>query len=100
MSNLDKVELINIKESNISEKDLDYCAEKLGSYDALFSKKAVKYRELGLNKTELSQEEIKHYILNEYTFLKRPVSIINEKVFAGNTNDAVFGLGEELKTLG
>ena len=99
MSNLEKVDMINIKESNISEKDLDYCAKKLGSYDALFSKKAMKYRELGLNKIELSEDQIKHYILEEYTFLKRPVSIINGKVFAGNTNDVVIGLEKELKSL-
>lgn len=99
MPNLGKVELINIKESNISEKDLEYCAQKAGSYEALFSKKAVKYRELGLNKVVLTEDQIKKYILDEYTFLKRPVSIINGKVFAGNTNEAVNGLKEELEKL-
>ena len=90
------IELLNIKEKNITSKDLDFAAKKLGSYEALFSRKAVKYRELGLNKKELSELEIRKLILDEYTFLKRPVSIIDKKVFAGYTNEMVEGLKKAL----
>lgn len=83
------IELINIKENNISEADLDYAAKALGSYEAVFSKKAMKYRSLKLNERTLTEPEYKKYILEEYTFLKRPVSIINGQVFAGNTKDSV-----------
>jgi arsenate reductase len=87
------IELIDIKEQNIKAKELDFAAKQLGSYEALFSKKAMKYRSMGLNKVELSEKDIRKLILEEYTFLKRPVSIINGKVTAGITKDAI----EQLK---
>jgi arsenate reductase len=37
-------ELIDIKAQNIDGKTLDWIKEKVGSYEALFSKKAMKYR--------------------------------------------------------
>jgi arsenate reductase len=99
LENLGKVELINIKESNINPNDLDYAAKYLGSYEAVFSKKAQKYRLLKLNERELSEDEIRNYILEEYTFLKRPVSFINGKVFAGNTKESVENLKVEMSKL-
>ena len=41
--------LQNIKEENIDEATLDQLKERVGSYEALFSKKAMKYKTLGLN---------------------------------------------------
>ena len=84
-----EVELVDIKENNIKAKELDYAAKQLGSYEALFSRKAMKYRSMGLNNRVLTEAEIRKLILEEYTFLKRPVSIINGKVTAGITKDAI-----------
>ena len=39
--NLEGVELQNIKEENIDAKTLDLLKGKVGSYEALFSKKAM-----------------------------------------------------------
>lgn len=82
-------ESINIKEENISEVDLDMIAEKLGGYEAVFSKRAMKYRSMGLNAMTLSEADYKKYILQEYTFLKRPVFIIGDQAFAGNSKKVV-----------
>lgn len=82
-------ELQNIKELNIAEADLDKAAEKLGSYEALFSRRALKFRQWGLHEKELTEADYKKLILEEYTFLKRPVFFIGEEVFAGNTNTTV-----------
>ena len=60
-------------------------AELAGSYEALFSRKAMKYRALGLNKQELSEEDYKKYIVQEYTFLKRPVAILDGEIYIGNS---------------
>lgn len=60
-----------------------------GSYEALFSRRALKYRELGLNEKTLSEKEYKKYILKEYTFLKRPVLIFNDEIFIGNAPKVV-----------
>lgn len=88
-----EIEMQDIKESNIKAKELDYAAKQLGSYEALFSRKAMKYRSMGLNKVELSEKVIRKLILEEYTFLRRPVSVIDGKVTAGITKAAV----EEMK---
>jgi len=83
------VELQNIKEKNIDAKTLDFLKEKVGSYEALFSKKAMKYRSMGLNKMDLSEVDFRKYMLEEYTFLKRPFMINNEEVFIGNSKSVV-----------
>ena len=64
-----------------------------GSYEALFSKRAIKYKELGLKDKSLTEKDYRDFILEEYTFLKRPVTILNNKIFVGNEKKAV----EELK---
>ena len=87
--NLEGVELQNIKQENIDEKTLNFLKEKVGSYEALFSKKAMKYRSMGLNKMELSEQDFKKYMLEEYTFLKRPFMINEDEVFIGNSKDVV-----------
>ena len=87
--NLEGVELQNIKEQNIDEVTLDFLREKVGSYEALFSKKAMKFRSLGLNKVALSETDYKRLMLEEYTFLKRPFMINEEDVFIGNSKDVV-----------
>lgn len=83
------VELIDIKQQNIDEKTLDWMKEKVGSYEALFSKKALKYRSLGLDKMRLSEEDYRKFMLQEYTFLKRPFIILEDKVFVGNAKKVV-----------
>lgn len=89
-------ESINIKETNISEKDLDFAAAQLGGYEAVFSKRAMKYRSMGLNEMTLSEADYKKYILEEYTFLKRPVFIIGDKAFAGNSKKVVAAIKEAI----
>lgn len=83
------VELHDIKKEGIDEKTLDWLKEKVGSYEALFSKKAMKYRSMGLNTMDLSEADFKKYMLEEYTFLKRPFMINDEEVFIGNAKKVV-----------
>lgn len=80
----DSFELQDIKETNISAKELDFLKGKVGSYEALFSKRALKYKALGLNNRDVEEVEYRKLILEEYTFLKRPVIIVDEAVFVGN----------------
>lgn len=83
------VEIINIKEKNIDAGTLDWLKEKVGSYEALFSKKAMKYRSMGLNNMTLTEDDFRKYMLEEYTFLKRPFMINEDEVFIGNTKKIV-----------
>ena len=82
-------ELIDIKKTNIDEKTLDFLQSKTGSFEALFSKKAMKYKSLGLNQKNLSEIDFKKLILEEYTFLKRPILIDEQSIFVGNLADVV-----------
>ena|SRR5690554_3016684 len=95
----DDVELQDIKKENIDEKTLDFIKEKVGSYEALFSKRAQKYRSLGLNERELTEEEYKTYMLEEYTFLKRPFIIFKGQVFIGNAKSTVEAAKEAYRKL-
>jgi arsenate reductase len=80
---LDEFELIDIKSANIDSKTLDFLKEKTGSYESLFSKRAIKYKTLGLKDKTLSDNDFRQLILDEYTFLKRPVLINGESVVVG-----------------
>ena|SRR5680860_362997 len=85
----EEVELQDIKSENIDEQTLDFIKEKVGSYEALFSKRAMKFRSMGLNEMDLSEKDYKKYMLEEYTFLKRPFIILDDQVFVGNAKKIV-----------
>lgn len=92
------VELQNIKEHNIEPEMLDFLKEKVGSYEALFSKKAMKYRQLGLNEQNLSEADYRKWMLEEYTFLKRPFMINGDEVFIGNAKATVAAAVESFQS--
>jgi len=58
-------------------------AKMVGGIDKLFSRRAIKYRELGFDKREISDAEMKDLMSREYTFIKRPVLVIGESATAG-----------------
>lgn len=84
-----EVILQDIKTEQITEEQLKEMKEMAGTYEALFSRRAMKYRSMGLNELELSEEDYKRYILEEYTFLKRPVMISGDQIFVGNSKKVV-----------
>ena len=81
--------LQDIKTTNISAEELDDLAAKVGSYEALFSKRALKYRAMGLHEKTLSESDYRDLMLQEYTFLRRPFIIVGENVFIGNAPKTV-----------
>lgn len=81
--------LQDIKREAITEEQLEEMKELAGSYEALFSKVAMKYRKWGLHERTLSEEDYKKYILEEYTFLKRPVMINGNAIFIGSAPKTV-----------
>lgn len=90
-------ELYNLKDSPISESDLELAYAKTQSYEALFNKRARKYSLEGLKEKQLSETDFRNLILNEYTFLKRPVTFINDDVFVGNSKKEVERLKKRLE---
>ena len=82
----------DIKIEKITPAQLDQMKKLAGSYEALFSRRALKYKELGLKDKKLEEKEYRKYILDEYTFLKRPVVIIDDKMFVGSEKKNVEAL--------
>lgn len=75
----------DIKTNKITPEQLEQMAVNSGSYESLFSRRALKYKSLGLAEKTLSEEDYKNLILEEYTFLKRPVIIVGDQQFVGNS---------------
>ena len=59
--------------------------------------RALKYKEWKLKDKNLSEDDYRKYILDEYTFLKRPVVIMGEQIFIGSEKKTVAALKEALK---
>ena len=83
------VELIDIKQTNIDAKTLDWLKEKVGSYEGMFSKRAMKFRSQGLHEMNLTEADYRKYMLEEYTFLKRPFTIYDEHIWIGHAKNEV-----------
>ena len=89
LNNGEGFELQNIKTEKMTAEQLAGMAEKAGSYEALFSRRAMKYKSMGLKEQTLTETDYRDLILEEYTFLKRPVIFIEEDIFVGNSKKVV-----------
>jgi arsenate reductase len=87
----------DIKTEKITATQLDEMKKMAGSYEALFSRRAMKYKELGLKDKPLTEKDYRNYILEEYTFLKRPVVIIGDKIFIGSEKKNVEALKKAVR---
>lgn len=87
----------DIKFEKITPAQLDEMKRMAGSYEALFSRRALKYKSLGLKDKKLEEKDYRQYILDEYTFLKRPVVIIDDRIFAGSEKKTIEALKKALK---
>ena len=83
------VELVDIKQTNIDAETLDWLKSKTGSYEALFSKRAVKYKVLSIEQQPKTDNDFRKLLLEEYTFLKRPFCIDGEEIAIGNSKEAI-----------
>jgi arsenate reductase len=86
----------DIKTEPITPAQIDEMKKLSGSYESLFSRVALKFRKWGLNKMTLTEKDYRKYILEEYTFLKRPVIILDDKIFIGNSPKNVAAAKEAL----
>ena len=92
----------DIKNAPIDEEELDHLKTLVGSYEALFSKRAQLYHEMKLKHDDLQEHDYRKYLLKEYTFLKRPVIVVDDQIFIGNekwtveaATRTIFGQKEE-----
>lgn len=82
-------QLQDIKSEPITKAQIEEMRALTDSYESLFSKRARLYKELGLKEKSLTEDDYKHYILDHYTFLKRPVLLLNNQIFIGNSKKTV-----------
>ncbi|RFS23423.1 arsenate reductase [Chitinophaga silvatica] len=76
-------ELQDIKKEKITPAQLDEMKALAGSYESLFSRRSQQYRPMGLHEKNLTEEDYRTLILQEYSFLKRPVAIVGNKIYMG-----------------
>lgn len=86
------IDMQDIKTEKITPAQLEEMRKMAGSYEALFSRRALKYKEMGLKDKKLTENDYRDLILDEYTFLKRPVTILKDKIFVGNDKKTVLAL--------
>jgi arsenate reductase (glutaredoxin) len=74
----------DVKTTPITPAVLKQLVDGVGGEETLFSKRAMKYRQLGLHEQTLTPEQLFNHMLEEYTFIKRPVLLTSDnRVLAG-----------------
>jgi arsenate reductase len=85
----DSYTLQDIKTEAITAEQIDKMIDLAGSAESLFSRRAMKYKSMGLADKNLSEDDYRSLILQEYTFLKRPVLILDDQIYVGNSKKIV-----------
>ncbi len=94
--NLDGFEKQEIKTNALTIEQLEEMRKLTNSYESLFNKRAKLYREMDLKNQNITEKDYRQYILDEYTFLKRPVFIIEDEIFIGNSKKVIEALKNRL----
>ncbi len=76
-----------IKSAPITPKELEDMKAHFSSYEQLFNKRAVKFR--SIDSSSFEDNDYKRLLLSDYTFLKRPVLLLSDKAFAGNSKESI-----------
>lgn len=93
----EEIKLQDIKHFPIPEEELEELKNLSGSYESLFSKRAKLYQERGLKNSKLSEEDYRDLLLEHYTFLKRPLLLLDDRIFIGNSKKNVEEAKKALK---
>ena len=78
-----------IKSNPVNVAQLEEMHNLSGSYEELFNKRAKLYKALDLKNKTLSEADYRQFILDEYTFLKRPVFRVDDEIFIGNSKKVI-----------
>ena len=85
----DDIRLIDIKKDPITSNELKELYMLTGLYENLFNKRARLLRERNINTETLAEEDYKKLLLEHYSFLKRPILILENSLFIGNSKQTV-----------
>lgn len=95
----ENLELINIKESPLTESQLTQLKDLAGSYKSLFNFRAQKLKELSDDLKPVTEDDFLQLLLLDYTYLARPVAIVENIIFVGNRPEIVDALKSKLEKL-
>lgn len=94
-------ELQDLKKTPITAAQLDEIKTLSGcSETALLNKRAQRYRSQNLKEKTLSNADCRALILEHYSFLKRPILIIDAAIFIGNAKKTVAAAKAKRQQLG
>ena len=85
-----------IKSNPLTLKEIEMIHDLSKNYESIFNKRAKLFTEKKLKDVTLTELEYKNYILENYTFLKRPVIITDQKIFIGNSKKNILELKKHL----
>ena len=94
--NLEGFDKHEIKANPITVSQLEEMYSFSNSYEALFNKRAKKYKSMGLKNEVITEDDYRQFILEEYTFLKRPVFLVENDIFIGNSKKEIDRLKEKI----
>jgi arsenate reductase len=73
----------DLKAQPLERAEVEDLARKVGGAEALFSKRAMKYRSMGLHEQTLDDDDYLRLMAEEYTFVTRPVIVRGDRATAG-----------------
>ena len=94
--NLEGFDKYEIKTNTVTVSQLEEMYSFSNSYEALFNKRARKYKAMGLKNEVITEGHYRQLILEEYTFLKRPVFLVANDIFIGNSKKEIDRLKEKI----
>ncbi|MHC5309790.1 arsenate reductase family protein [Myroides sp. LJL116] len=86
---LDSFELREIKSNPLTSEELEHLYSLSNSYEALFNKRAQLYKTRELKDKDLQEKDYRDLLLEHYTFLSRPVFVIDQQIFIGNSKKVI-----------
>ncbi len=93
MSQIDEISIFDLREikaNPITKEELSAVKDLSGlSYEELFNKRARKFKEIKPDMISAVDDKYAELILSEYTFLKRPIIVFDDIVFAGNSKSTI-----------
>lgn len=75
--------LRDLKAQPLEHAEVEDLVRKVGGAETLFSKRAMKYRKMGLHEQTLSDDDLLRLMTEEYTFITRPVVVRGDRATAG-----------------
>lgn len=83
----------DVKKEPLTREELEEFVHRIG-LEVLVNRRGMKWRQLGLNDKNLSDDELFEELLNHQAMMKRPVLIKGEALLVGYDEDAFEGFVE------